>query len=169
MTRTLLVLSLILLGCAGSEPTSSASSELEERPDEPGSTRASREAAQIRAAGGEDVAPPEPVPSLAQDRPPIAAHLVRAAEGEDGHGNTVEAPNAVAIDLDAHRFPPRALDPVLSIGQLRFTHYSHPHPGVLRFVVADRALLPEGAEVAVQYGDDASSRVVLTSSLEVTP
>ncbi len=166
-----LLLSVLLsaAACGGSEPPPGSSSELEEgeRPDEPGATRASREAA--LATGGEDrVAPSEPAPA-ALERPLVRAYPVEIAEGEDGRGNVVAAAQPIAVDLDARRFPPRALDPVLHVGELRFTRYSHPRPGVLRFVVADRALLPQGAEVAVQYGDDASSRVVVSGALEVEP
>lgn len=73
----------------------------------------------------------------------------------------------VAIDLHAESWPGRALDPVLTIGQLRLTEYEHPSKEVLRFVVPDASQLVAGAEVVLQYGDDDSSRVVVTQSLEV--
>lgn len=170
--RALALVLLLLLSttaCGGSEPPGHSSGELVEgeRPDEPGSTRASREAA-LASADDDRVAPSVPVPG-ALGRPLVRAHAVEAEEGEDGRGDLIPATHAIAIDLDARRFPPRALDPVLHVGELRFTRYSHPRPGVLRFVVADRALLPEGAEVAVQYGEDASSRVVVAGALEVEP
>lgn len=173
MRKLLLVLSLCsFAACGGSEPPPGSSSELTEgeRPDEPGSTRASREAArEVVPTRSDRVEGEAPVPPATTDRPLVVAHPIDADEGEDGRGATIAATRPVAIDLDARRFPPRALDPVLNVGELRFVHYTHPQPGVLRFVVADRALLPEGAEVAVQYGDDAASRVVVAPALEVTP
>lgn len=91
-----------------------------------------------------------------------------AERGDDGRGRLVPATDAVAIEVEAARWPARALDPVLHVGQLRLRHYDHPSPTTLRFVVADVGVLPEGAQVAVQYGDDAASRVVVTDSLAVT-
>jgi hypothetical protein len=109
------------------------------------------------------------------ERPLITFVRASAGDAEDGAGNVVHAPQRIAVDLDAHRFPPRAFDPVLTIGDLRFVHYEHPRPGVLRFALVGEAQLPLGAEVSIQYGDDASSRRVLVQSLsaadleEVTP
>jgi len=95
---------------------------------------------------------------------------IEAEQGEDGRGSLVPAVRPVALDLRSEEgWPGRALDPVLHVGQLRLTHYQHPAPDVLRFVVADGALLPAGAEVFLQYGDDVASRVVLTDSLEIGP
>ena len=78
---------------------------------------------------------------------PIAAPL-----GEDGRGATVTAVHPVAIDVLAAAWPGRALDPVLEVGDLRFHHYSHPAPGVLRFVAADGTAIPAEGEVAIQWG-----------------
>ena len=73
----------------------------------------------------------------------------------------------VAIDLHAESWPGRALDPVLTVGQLTLTEYEHPSKQVLRFVVSDPSQLVAGSQVVLQYGDDASSRVVVTQALEV--
>jgi hypothetical protein len=163
---------LVLTACGGNEPRGSSSELDEARPDEPGSTRASREASEASevsevSAAADGPLAPEVAPRAEVPRPILALVDVDAREAEDGRGETVAASRPVAIDLDARRFPPRALDPTLHVGELRFLRYAHPRPGVLRFVVADRALLPAGAEVAVQYGDDPDSRVLVTSSLEV--
>lgn len=98
-------------------------------------------------------------------RASITIARIDAGDAEDGAGNVVHAAQPVAVDLDAHAFPPRALDPVLSIGALRFAHYAHPRPGVLRFSLVDASLLALGAEVSVQYGDDVSSRRVLIQAI----
>lgn len=77
---------------------------------------------------------------------------VDAARAEDGRGATVAAVDPAAIDVLADAWPGRAEDPVLEVGDLRFRHYSHPAPGVLRFVVADRSAIPEGAPMAIRWG-----------------
>lgn len=82
---------------------------------------------------------------------------VDVGEAEDGTGQIVVAVRPVAIDVLAPAWGGRALDPVLEIGGLRFHHYSHPGPGILRFVAADGDALPDG-EVAVRWGE---ARVVV--------
>lgn len=165
--------SLALGACAGSDAPAPSSTEAivtHEPGDEPGSTRASREAARAddHPAAPAITAPSSPViPTTPIVRPLLSITAIDAREGEDGSGATIAATRPLALDLDARRVPPRALDPVLHVGALRFTRYAHPQPGVMRFVVADRALLPEGAEVFVQYGDETSTRLVLTPALEL--
>jgi hypothetical protein len=158
---------VLVTACGGAE-TPADPQELTEssRDDEPGSTRASREAAEPLSAT--DRVAPETPPTIVAPRPLVTVTPITIAEGEDGQGQLVPARRAVAVDLDARRFPPRALDPVLHVGALRFTRYTHPRPYVLRFVVADAALLAPGAQAYVQYGDDATSRVALPA-LEVSP
>jgi hypothetical protein len=137
---------------------------IREGEDEPGSTRASREALSMpepRTAPGPLA---QPAPSA---RPLLSLHDVSATQAEDGEGGTIAATDPIAFDLDARRFPPRALDPVLHVGALRFVRYEHPQPGVLRFVAADRARLPRGVEVYVQYGDETSTRTIVLQALEV--
>ena len=110
----------------------------------------------------------EPVVTVAAQpstRPAIAISRIEAGDAEDGAGNIVHAAQRIAVDLDARAFPPRALDPVLTIGTLTFHHYSHPHAGVLRFALRDASQLPIGAEVSVQYGRDTASRRVLLQAI----
>jgi hypothetical protein len=101
-------------------------------------------------------------------KPRLEITAITAAEAEDGGGRRVTAPAAPrALDLHAESWPGRALDPVLRVGELRFHHYTFPAKGVMRFVVDDVARLRSGDEVSLQWGDDASTRVVVTRSLEV--
>jgi hypothetical protein len=109
-----------------------------------------------------------PDPAAAPVVPRLEITAIVVAEAEDGRGGRVAAPPAPrALELHAEAWPGRALDPVLRVGALRFHHYSFPAKGVMRFVVDDVARLRDGDEVSLQWGDDASSRVVLTRSLEV--
>ena len=101
-------------------------------------------------------------------RAAITITRIDSGEAEDGAGNVNHVEQRIAVDLDAHTFPPRARDPVLQIGRLRFVHYSHPHPGVLRFTLDDRSRLPLGAEVSVQYGSDVASRRVVLQAISST-
>ena len=75
-------------------------------------------------------------------------------------------PDPRALDVHAPTRG-RALDPVLRVGGLHFHDYTFPARGVMRFVVDDVARLRAGDEVSVQWGDDVSSRIVLSRSLEV--
>lgn len=86
---------------------------------------------------------------------------IAVARGEDGAGAQVAATSPVAIDVTADAWPGRALDPVLWIGRLHFHDYTFPARGVIRFIAADATLVPDGVPIAVQYGDDAGSRVVV--------
>ncbi len=141
---------LVVLGCAG-ETAGAGPSALAPDPRE-GTRRADVEAPVVLAPS-----------AAAVDRARVELHTLEPGLGEDGQGHSVQAPAPVAIDLDARTFPPRALDPVLTIGQLRFTHYTHPRPGVLRFVIADAALLAGGEEIRVHHAADGSdSQLVVT-------
>ena len=162
---TAFVAALLLVGCAGSDPTGTPTELEEGRPDPIGATRASREAIVAEAASASALAPAPVIPAA----PPrlFVARAIDATVGEDGHGETVPAVASIAFDLDARQFPARAVDPVLHVGELHFVAYTHPAPGVLRFVAADRSALPEGAEVVVQYGDDAATRRVVAPALEL--
>lgn len=89
---------------------------------------------------------------------------------EDGSGGVVQAPRAaLAIDVTATRWPVRALDPVLHVGQIRLRRYRHVSPFVLRFVIADGASLPRDAPAFVQYGDDVGSRIDVAQALGGAP
>lgn len=180
-----LLLASFLVGCAGGE-----------RSDDPASSSgALADGVLAEPPEGDAVEPPTPAddppepsgptresvedePEAAPAAPPMQRRVevmelelapVEVAEAEDGRGATVPADDPVALDLrSADGFPGRARDPVLHVGSLRFHRYSHPAPDTLRFVVASRSLLPAGARVALQYGDDEASRVVVTESLEVS-
>jgi hypothetical protein len=104
-------------------------------------------------------------PEAAPDGALLTIHATEPGMAEDGQGRLAQAPTPVAIDLDGHVFRPRALDPVLTIGPLSFTHYSHPHPGVLRFVIADASLLVTGGTIRVHYARDASDARTLVDSI----
>lgn len=113
---------------------------------------------------------PAPAPAAQPRQPAIYALTIEPSDarvGEDGHGRRVAATAARALVVRAEAWPGRALDPVLHVGRLRFHHYDHPSKNELRYVVADVALLPDGAEVALQYGEDTRSRIVLDTALEV--
>jgi hypothetical protein len=101
-------------------------------------------------------------------KPRLEITAITTVEAEDGSGRRVATPPAPrALDLHAASWPGRALDPMLRVGELRFHHYTFPAKGVLRFVVDDVARLRDGDEVSLQWGDDATTRVVVTPSLEV--
>ncbi len=158
-----LTLALVEAGCGGSEPPSASSAALgEERDDEPGATRASREA-QREGALAEREAPA--VPRASAPRPALILRRVDVARAEDGRGAMVEARDAVAFDVDGALVPARAIDPVLHVGDLALTHYEYTDEGAARFVLAELAAIPAGEPVRVQYGDDASAARVLAASV----
>lgn len=65
------------------------------------------------------------------------------------------------VRLVAESWPGRAEDPVLIVGDLRFTRYDHPHPTVLRFFTDGEKIPIDATILVLQYGDDPRSRVVL--------
>jgi hypothetical protein len=100
----------------------------------------------------------------------VSVTHITATEGEDGHGNTTRATDAVAIDLErADGWQAGALTTTLCVGDLRFYAMGYPSVTVMRFVVADGRTLPRGAEVALQYGPDPARRRVIAPALPVTP
>ena len=135
-----------------------------EAPDRVDTRRSDHEAAPVVPPV---VQPATPVvqPATPATRPLITISQIGAGDAEDGSGHVVSQAQRIAVDLDARVFPPRALDPVLHVGALRFVHYSHPRPGVLRFAVDAAARLALGAELAVQYGDDVASRRVVLQAI----
>jgi hypothetical protein len=149
------------------------------RVDDPGP--ATVQSAVVEPTQVEPAAPPiaEPVVEPAPVEPPakpmarravvtsVSVARVDAEQAEDGRGATVAAEAPVAIEIAAEAWPVRAIDPVLHVGDLVFRHYTFPRLNVLRYVAADRALLPAGAAAWIQYGDDTSSRVEVAESLEV--
>lgn len=96
--------------------------------------------------------------------PYALTELAGTVAAEDGRGNVLQVEHALAVDLSTKHFAPRSLDPVLVIGQLRYTHYRYPRIGVLRFVIARTPDLRSGETLAVQYASS-SDRVVLTPRL----
>ncbi len=85
-----------------------------------------------------------------------------ATRGEDGRGRVTAATNPRTLDVVAPApWLVRATDPMLYIGGLRFGDYTHVGKYTLRFTAADVALLSEGDEVYVQYGQDRRTRVTL--------
>ncbi len=88
-----------------------------------------------------------------------------ADEAEDGRGGKATG-DVLFFDLDGNAFPARALDPFLTVGELRLTQYTYPSPFVLRFTLgADAGDAARGQVVSLRYGDEAP--VVLTQSLEL--
>lgn len=153
--RSCLACALVLVACAGETAAGGAASALEpSRTVEGEGTRR------------EDVepAPLAVVPATVVGEGLIAIHgSAEPGLAEDGEGHVVQASAPVLVDLDGHVFPPRALDPILTIGQRRFTHYSHPAVGVLRFTLSDPSLLVPGQDLSIHYARDASDvRVVHT-------
>ena len=88
--------------------------------------------------------------------------------GNDGQGAWVRATAQMRFDVrQADGWPGRALDPVLHVGELRLTRYDFIGIDVLRFVLADVAVVPPGAPVALQWGDDETTRVELSDAMTV--
>ena len=168
---SLLACALTLAAACVSEPEPTFSPEVAPAPER-GPTRAAREAEAVDRSPAEvaPAAPEEAGPAASPATPPraevtLALSPVEATEAEDGRGRMVPATDPVAIDLRSDAgWPGRALDPVLHVGPLRFARYEHVDPTILRFVAADRGALP-AAEVALQWGDDASSRIEITDTL----
>lgn len=161
MRALILSITFLLAGCAGADGTDETSTSADEaRGDQADSTRASREGPVDPAVTTDDSAGDE-TPRL------VLLPMEAVAEAEDGHGTTVPAVRAVAFDLDARLAPVRSSDPVLHIGGLVLERYEHPRPGILRFILADRDAIPEGAAVTLQYGDDESTQVVVLPVLEL--
>jgi hypothetical protein len=148
---TLAVVGLLATACAteGAEPSMTAA------PARPVAT--AHDEGDARGAS-------RPSPRVALRVVPVTADV-----GEDGGGRRIAATAPVAIELVADHWPGRATDPVLRIGPRHFHHYDHPAPGVLRFIVADRALLPAGEEVLLDHGDSVAGRVRIAPSLEAAP
>lgn len=191
LVGTCLLVLALAAGCADDRTSESFSGEQSTRPLEatdPTSTSAADDLPEPTAPAVAGDAP-QPIAPLAgpsratvEEPQPVARPAVRRVarvaieltpatgepRGEDGRGNVVDARDAIAIEIvSPEPMPVRALDPVLRIGQLRFTRYTHPSPYRLRYVAADRAMLPEGEEATLQWGDDVGSRVVVTRSLVV--
>jgi hypothetical protein len=91
----------------------------------------------------------------------------RPATAENGAGEMVPAERPVAIEIEASQpWRARALDPILSVDALRFRRYEFVSPNVLRFVAAEGGLVPEDAEVSIQYGKHESSKSIMRRAKE---
>ncbi len=97
---------------------------------------------------------PEPPPAVRQSESRVGAGSARAIAVTD------VAITAEGVSLTAGSWPGRALDPVLTVGEVRLTRYDHPAPGVLRFH-ADGRPLDANAPIFLQWGDDPASRTVV--------
>lgn len=162
-----LVAVIALVACGGgrgsAEPSAASSDAVsaDDAPDRVDTRRSDHEEAEPAAQS----TTPTTAPTTPPTTRPITVSIIGAGDAEDGSGHVVSQAQRIAVDLDARVFPPRALDPVLHVGALRFVHYSHPRPGVLRFTVDAAARLALGAELAVQYGDDVASRRVVLQAI----
>lgn len=96
-------------------------------------------------------------PPAALSAPPTTAitasiQALEPRELPDGLGGRVLATQPIALSLGGG-WGGRALDPVLVVGQRRFTEYDFPAPGVLRYTLPDRALLGQGP-ILVRWAPD---------------
>lgn len=159
------------IGCGADTPPTASAAQAEQRDvvvepeDQAGTDRAAiEESAVDQRAGGATSGGASAASTTTSTAAPVASlTMVRLldVDAEDGRGTSARAARAIAFDLDAHLLPPRALDPVLLVGELTVRHYSHPRVGTLRFVLDEAALPANGTSVAAQYGDDERSRVTL--------
>jgi hypothetical protein len=78
---------------------------------------------------------------------------VEVGSAEDGLGKEIPATAPIAVEIEAERWGGRALDPVLLVDDRAFHHYSHPGPGLIRYVLADEAWLDQASEMAIRYQD----------------
>jgi hypothetical protein len=164
------LLAATLAACASGDGDPPRRSETPAPADDPtlqesvaaGPTRASTEAARGEEADDDpEVTTPPPASTATLTVAPFDAD-----RGEDGHGAQIPATDPARLDVQREGgFPGRAVDPVLHVGALRFLYYEHVGGDVLRFIVADRAALPEEAEIFVQWGDDERSRIDVAPTL----
>jgi hypothetical protein len=121
--------------------------------------RAPREVAGPRGSARPRFAPPQAT---------VAVVPVAVREGEDGHGNTVSAVRPAAIDLVVEGgWHAGGLATTLRVGDLHFHDMGYPTVTTMRFIVADVAVLPRDAEVALEVGGPSGQRRVLALSLPV--
>lgn len=162
MRRAWLTLVLLALACGG---PSSAGQERATSGDE----------ATDEGSADERVVDPAAVAAVragADDEVPrlVLRPMEEVAEAEDGEGHLVGASHAVAFELDARLVPTRSgdADPLrLRVGDLVLHRMEIARPGILRFILADRDRVPEGAAVSIQYGDDESTRVLVDPVLHI--
>ncbi len=170
MRSTVVAIALLALSScapAGDEPGRASSTS-----SSPATSTAQQPATNAPSAVARSGVPPaRPSSAVVAARKPAVVELrvteISASHAENGRGAIVATKRPVALDVVAPSWRGRALDPVLSVGRLRFHKYSHPAKGVLRFIMSDVDQLVAGAEVSLQYGGDVSSRVVVSKGLKL--
>ena len=96
-----------------------------------------------------DLGPAEPPsPSILQ----ASWHPYDSNTAEDGQRMRVPSENPIAIDIESPGWKGRALDPVLYIDERRFYQYTHPGPGLIRYVIADVSWVLEATQWAFNTG-----------------
>lgn len=157
-TRSAFCSTLLVLGCA--DPPGDAS-KLHSNENVPLGT-----AHHTSATGTVD---PEPVAKRVNvKRPPLSlVWLEDVASAEDGRGGRVRAKRALAFDVDAALLTPGARLPELRVGELVLTSSSYPRPGIIRFVLADAVVLPQGVPVTIGHAGEGFPRISVAASLEV--
>ncbi len=110
---------------------------------------------------------PAPTTGAVFDPGTPVAFTLRALDADGAVAPAGAPPKRWAFDVDAAQFPPRALDPVLMVGDVALTQYRYMPDGALRFTSAPGQRLAAGAEVWIQYGEATSTRRVLTRALEL--
>jgi len=105
-----------------------------------------------------------PTPAARTQTPPASPEPEKAVENvrivrigpalaEDGLGKRLQSQDAVLIDIETSGWPGQAMDPVLIVGERRFTAYTHVSPTLLRYTAERHEYLPEGTSAVVRYGN----------------
>ena len=95
-----------------------------------------------------------------------AAYTVRQASVSTGADGAALARPALAVEFvvtSADRFPARALDPVLHVGNLELLDYRYADisNNTLIFTLFEPVSLPDNVPVYLQYGNDTRTRTDL--------
>ncbi len=159
--RALAVLLAWTVGCGGAAAPDEEASAGDEAVEDEGSAEQGAIDPAVAAAAQEGA--DREVPRL------VLLPMEGVDEAEDGAGHLVGGANAVAFELDARLVPLRGdTDPLrLLVGDLVLSRPHTPRPGILRFVLADRDRVREGAAVTLQYGDDEATQVVVDPVLHL--
>ena len=149
------ILSLSLLACGESRNPGLHSSRNQTQTVSPNVARdVHSESNDLPTEPATDLGPVEtPNPTILQAN----WHPYDANTAENGQRMHVPAENPIAIDIESPGWKGRALDPVLYIDERRFYQYTHPGPGLIRYVIADISWVLEATQVGIQYGDDDQS------------
>ena len=162
-----LILPLSLLACGEQPPSASATHEAlaQEKPVHP-MRKSDPDSTEVSIEAPPDLGPtPIPPPTI------IQAHWSdhESESAEDGMGSQIPSEYSVAIDIESSGWVGRALDPVLHIDERRFHQYTHPGPGIIRYIVADADWLVDATRVGIQYGDDALSWISIPLPISEAP